>query len=514
MLFVLAAAAAAENWRYFDLPAQTWRGLFLNLNDSINLRANYQLMPQFSINSNGSLVMGAGASRMLDTVRTEAIGSLLPPPTPACAERSVRVRYVSEIPAPQNEYGGIGLTHKLVLASDEERDDWPAGLGFTFGTGTIKSLVLFRGYDYGTPVAFAYHHQGNNTCNFETANTCVVFQNTTLPGGRAGVVGNYTIDLEARINVTSALMRWRSLRVHLKNATFDGTIIESSNETLLGTAQVNASRWLATDRTAIRLYLMTRRTITTFRSLVVDVSDECWTSETPTTPPPTSMGSLSTTTTTTTTVVAVESSVGNSTSRAAAEQESTDTAASDDETTFIIFSVVIAVLACALLVVAVVFLVRWHRKRRSKEYSEAGSLSSSDDNHHVGPPSKEYGSLPVRYVKGRGIVRVEEETGGAAAPAPQSFYQKLTVATGGIFAISKKREPAVYDSVLPLGKQSANNYDAVEENEMRKVAFSRDYAMSADVANVDTSSESLGNSAAKQRRAKNHYAAANSPLEF
>lgn len=508
-LLLVSVAAAAENWRYFDLPAQTWRGLFLNLNDSIDLRINYQPAPQFSIN-NGSLVIGAGASRMLDTVRTEALGSLLPVPPPACAERSVRIRYVSEIPAPQNEYGGIGLAHKLVLASDEERDDWPAGLGFTFGTGTIKSLVLFRNYDYGTPVAFAYHHQANNTCNNEAKNTCLVFDNSTLAGGRAGVVGNYTIDLEARINVTSALMRWRSLRVHLTNATFDGTIIESSNEALLGTTQVNASRWLGTDRSAIRLYLMTRRTITTIRSLVVDVADECWTSESPTT-----TVSLSTTTVTS----AVESGVSASTSRAA-EEVRTDVSATeasgndassggDEQMMFIIFSVVIAVLVCALVVVAIVFLVRWHRKR-TKDYSEAGSLSSSDDNHHISSPSKEYGSLPVRYVKGRGVVRVDEDQ---PAAAPRNLYEKLTMATGGIFAISKKREAPVYDSVLPLDKPRASGYDAVEENEMRKVAFSRDYAMSVDVANVDTSSESLG-VAAKRRPTKNHYDAANSPLEF
>lgn len=509
VLILLSLAAASvrsiavnQSSRYFEQAAQAWRGVSVTVNDTIELRMNYQFEPLFRVeNSSGTLFMSNATSRALDAVRTDASGE--PLARPLCPERRILVHYIAELFLRQGDYAGTGLPHKIVLASDDERDNWPAGLGFAFGTGTIKSLVLFHDYDYGNPVAFVYRHEANNTCNAEAKNTCVPFQNKTIPGQRT-YLGNYTVDLEARIDVSTAQMHWHSLRVHLSNATFDGTILESSDSALLGGTTVNATRWLASTKGAARIYFMSRRTQIAFRNLAVDVVDQCVSgTDEPAFNPPSHQH-------TTLTAPGLSSQ---SSGAAIQSGESRDGASDDgsdsDATTFIIFAVVISVLVCILVVVAIVCLVRWRRRRAAfRERAEAGSSSSDDRPMPMSRSTSEYGNLPVRYVQGRGMVPIESEYARAPAPPAKGFYQRLVMGVGGFLTLAKARPAPVYDSVMPPG-------DAEAEEEMRKTEFARKYAFTADVADVETSGESSSHSraTAQRRAAASNYDQVNSRFD-
>jgi hypothetical protein len=192
----------------------------------------------------------------------------------ACPERRIRVSYVVEYLTPYGDFAGAGLQHKVVLASDDEFTDWPSGLGFSFGSGTVKQLVLFKNYDYGNPVAFVYRHNAANVCSAEALNNCLPFQNKDIAGGRT-YAGNYSIVIDAIVDTRTSLMRPAGFSVHLNNATFDGQIFTVNETELASVNTTSAARWLSPNAKSARVYFMTRRTHVVLRQFGVTVTDSC-----------------------------------------------------------------------------------------------------------------------------------------------------------------------------------------------------------------------------------------------
>jgi hypothetical protein len=512
LLVVAFAKAAMQTSRYFEQSIQQWRPLPIENSSSIELRLNYQQNAIFSVGSDGTLFLGDTLSRNPDAVLTESTGT--PLQKILCGERRVLVSYVFEAFVIDGVWGGNGLSHKIILAADDDRDDWPAGLGFTFGSGTLKSLVLWKGYDYGTPTAFAYKHEGNNTCTSPAKNVCTVFQNTTVAGERT-YLGNYTVNLEARVDTKTNLMRWHSLKVRLENDTFVGNLFDIANATLDDSAVVNGTRWLSTNAGATRFYFMARRNRCILHNLTIDVVEEC-ADFTTTATPGTASVFLSENKSTTAAVqgadltTASEAFLVNNTNEIVTAEE-------EDSTTMIIFIVVASVFCCILVVVLVVFVVRRYRSR--KEHGSEFNSSSSDDNNIMPAQNssvvgREYGNLPVRYVSGKGMVPIQQsEYDIVSAPQPRGFYHNLSamwtkkpsMATG-MSTVAQKPSP-IYDRAVPLNDNA--------EAEMREHAFARDYAFAVDVANISTSSESTSDVAAKRRKPKpNQYDSPVSRLVF